>query len=67
MGVKKGFYNSKKYDAKVKLYYPADHAKTKEIIYYVTFKKTDGKKKKFLWERSLMGGTKRELLSKELS
>ena len=46
MGVKKGFYNSKKYDAKVKLYYPADHAKSKEIIYYVTFKKTDGKKEK---------------------
>ena len=43
MGVKKGFVNSKRYGAKVKLYYPADYAKSKEIIYYVTFK-ADGKK-----------------------
>jgi len=44
MGVKKGFVNSKKYGAKVKLYYPADHKSSKEIIYYVTYKKADGKK-----------------------
>jgi len=44
MGVKKGFVNSKKYEAKVKLYYPADYADTKDIIYYVTYKTSGGKK-----------------------
>ncbi|SFV63511.1 Integrase [hydrothermal vent metagenome] len=44
MGVKKGFVNSKRYGAKVKLYYPVDHAKSKDIIYYVTYKKSNGKK-----------------------
>lgn len=39
MGVKKGFVNSKKYGAKVKLYY----GENREIIYYVTFK-VGGKK-----------------------
>jgi len=43
MGVKKGFVNSKKYGAKVKLYYPADYVESKEVIYYVTYK-IDGKK-----------------------
>jgi integrase len=43
MGVKEGHINSKRYGAKVKLYYPKDHAQTKEIIFYVTFK-INGKK-----------------------
>jgi integrase len=49
MGVKKevDYYweNSKKYGAKVKLYYPSDHKETKDIIYYVTFKIGQEKKK----------------------
>jgi len=38
MEVKKGFVNSKKYNAKVKLYYPANHAESKDYTFYVTFK-----------------------------
>ena len=45
MGVKKGFVNSKKYGAKVKLYYPADYVESKDYTFYVTYKISNKKRK----------------------